>query len=225
MPGKRCQFEKFVGSPANSGQRSALVCGIAYATHMALDRNMRREVLEAGFDRFIFKGQFQVRLGIETLRSWMPSHRALRRSPRSCARASRRLRPAPGKGATSPLGLRRRSRWRAQPPTIRSPASCGSDSSPISLPPRYDAAAQSAASLQLERAGVRLASILNRARANVTVQAAAPGAPTTATTASGSAPSRTPESLACSAEADTRSLHGKDRQRFRRECILEHRAA
>jgi hypothetical protein len=46
---------------------------------------------------------------------------------------------------------------------ITSPPGCASNAAPITLPAGYDAAAQRAAALQLERAGVRLALILNSA--------------------------------------------------------------
>jgi len=113
---------------------------------------------------------------------------------------------------------------------VGSPAGCQSDAAPIAAPAGYDAAAQAAVALQLERAGVRLASVLNRALAKVAVAAPAPvsvpaagsarPAPTHASTMAG----RTPESLACSADADARGLHGKERQRFRRGCIRDRRA-
>jgi hypothetical protein len=47
--------------------------------------------------------------------------------------------------------------------TLGSPAGCNSDPTPIALPAGYDARAKAAASIQLERAGVRLALLLNRA--------------------------------------------------------------
>jgi hypothetical protein len=47
--------------------------------------------------------------------------------------------------------------------TLGSKPGCGSDKSPISLPAGYDAAAREVASSQLEKAGVRLAAVLNRA--------------------------------------------------------------
>jgi hypothetical protein len=40
---------------------------------------------------------------------------------------------------------------------------CGADAAPVSPPPGYEAAAEQAAAVQLERAGVRLAAVLNRA--------------------------------------------------------------
>jgi hypothetical protein len=46
---------------------------------------------------------------------------------------------------------------------INSPPGCAADAAPIPLPAGYDAAAQRAAALQLQRAGVRLALILNSA--------------------------------------------------------------
>ena len=47
--------------------------------------------------------------------------------------------------------------------TLGSKRGCTSDASPISLPPGYDEAARETASMQLEKAGVRLAAVLNRA--------------------------------------------------------------
>lgn len=47
--------------------------------------------------------------------------------------------------------------------TVGSPAGCPQDSVPVPLPSGYDAKAQSAAARQIERAGVRLALLLNRA--------------------------------------------------------------
>jgi S1/P1 Nuclease len=43
------------------------------------------------------------------------------------------------------------------------PAGCAKDAAPVSLPPGYEAAAQAAVAIQLEKAGVRLAGVLNRA--------------------------------------------------------------
>jgi len=47
--------------------------------------------------------------------------------------------------------------------TLGSRPGCTSDRSPISLPPDYDEAARETAAIQLEKAGVRLAAVLNRA--------------------------------------------------------------
>jgi hypothetical protein len=47
--------------------------------------------------------------------------------------------------------------------TIGSPAGCSADAAPIALPADYAEKAEAAAAIQLERAGVRLASLLNRA--------------------------------------------------------------
>ena len=49
--------------------------------------------------------------------------------------------------------------------TLNTPAGCAQDSSPATLPDAYVAAAHAAADLQLEKAGVRLAWVLNRALA------------------------------------------------------------
>ncbi len=51
---------------------------------------------------------------------------------------------------------------RAAAYTIGSAPGCGPQAAPITLPAGYDAAARAAADLQLERAGVRLALVLNR---------------------------------------------------------------
>ena len=94
----------------------------------------------------------------------------------------------------------------------------------MSLPAGYDAKAQAAAAVQLERAGVRLGAVLNRALANVSVPAGTGVTsflPTLSTTAAASSVGRSPASLACSADADANGLHGKDRQRFRRECLRQ----
>jgi hypothetical protein len=47
--------------------------------------------------------------------------------------------------------------------SIGSPPGCPSDAVPIVLPPAYAKVAQTAATLQLQRAGIRLAAVLNRA--------------------------------------------------------------
>ncbi len=108
--------------------------------------------------------------------------------------------------------------------TIGSPAGCPQDPSPVALPSGYAQHAGAAAALQLERAGVRLGILLNRALAGVTVDLALPDAVTSVSTApaqsaSGGAKGRTPASVACSAAATARGLHGNERQRFRRRCI------
>jgi hypothetical protein len=104
--------------------------------------------------------------------------------------------------------------------TAGSQPGCG-DAAPVALPAGYDVRAQAAAALQLERAGVRLGAMLNSALAKVTIAASA--SPDVAVTrvapASVPAGGRTPASLECSAEADQRGLHGKERQRFRRSCM------
>lgn len=88
------------------------------------------------------------------------------------------------------ITLAQRAQWQSANPAIRateafdverstsyaigSPAGCQTDVLPISLPAGYEAKAQAAAALQLEKAGVRLAVVLNRALANVPVPAAVP---------------------------------------------------
>ena len=47
--------------------------------------------------------------------------------------------------------------------TLNTPAGCAQDSSPITLPAAYVQAAEAAAEVRLEKAGVRLAWVLNRA--------------------------------------------------------------
>lgn len=106
--------------------------------------------------------------------------------------------------------------------TIGSPAGCQQDAAPIALPDGYEAKAQAAAMLQLERAGLRLGMVLNRALASVEVPDTA-SLPAGASVAAPATPSsqqgRSPVSLACSADADAQGLHGKERQRFRRTCM------
>ena len=50
-------------------------------------------------------------------------------------------------------------------------------------------------------------------------QIPAPAKPTAATTTTVGRKPATPESKACSAQADAKGLHGKDRQTFRRACL------
>ena len=54
-------------------------------------------------------------------------------------------------------------------------------------------------------------------------QGAAP-APAATTTAKKAEKPRTPESLACSKEADDKGLHGKDRKKFMSQCKKEAKA-
>jgi hypothetical protein len=102
--------------------------------------------------------------------------------------------------------------------SLRSPPGCGQDAAPIPLPEGYEARAKAAATIQLQKAGVRLAMLLNRALATVPVGVAptsgSPIPPSSAPTGGRSA-----ASLACSAQADQRDLHGAPRQRFRRSCM------
>ena len=127
-----------------------------------------------------------------------------------------------GSWAQEAFGIARATAYR-----IGSPPGCNLDAAPIPLPAGYDSAARAAAAIQLERAGVRLAVVLNTALARVSVTAtlARPGAvaavPAAATATVVGAVGRTPTSLACSAEADQQGLHGSERQRFRRRCIRE----
>lgn len=60
--------------------------------------------------------------------------------------------------------------------TLGSKPGCAPDRSPVSLPPGYEQAARQAASLQLEKAGVRLAAVLNRALSQKTRQGPQPDA-------------------------------------------------
>ncbi|TWB10981.1 S1/P1 nuclease [Gluconacetobacter diazotrophicus] len=50
---------------------------------------------------------------------------------------------------------------------LDAPSGCDPDAAPVSLPPGYDAAARDTATLQLEKAGVRLAWVLNRSLADL----------------------------------------------------------
>ena len=110
--------------------------------------------------------------------------------------------------------------------TIGSLAGCASDVAPIAFPAGYEAAAQAAAHVQLQRAGIRLAMVLNTALATVPIAPAVssstipinaaspqPSAITTSTTG------RSAASLACSADADAKGLYGKKRKSFRRTCL------
>lgn len=104
--------------------------------------------------------------------------------------------------------------------SFHTPAGCERDATPASLPSGYDVAAQRAIALQLERAGIRLALLLNRALDKVQIDASAPvPAPAQASSQSVSGTDRSAASLQCSAQADAKSLHGKERQSFRRRCI------
>lgn len=103
--------------------------------------------------------------------------------------------------------------------TIGSPAECSQDPAPTALSTGYDARAQAAAAVQLERAGVRLGLGLNEALAGVTVPAimSAPASASAANTVritilvgDASANGRTPASLACSAEADAKDCTARN---------------
>ena len=109
---------------------------------------------------------------------------------------------------------------------IGSPPGCHSDVAPIALPSGYEASAQAAAQVQLQRAGVRLAMVLNTALATVAIAPSitpppntSNAAPENGTSRSAAPAGRSAASLACSADADAKGLHGKERQRFRRSCI------
>jgi hypothetical protein len=55
-------------------------------------------------------------------------------------------------------------------------------------------------------------------------QGTAPAAAPAATTAKKAEKPRTPESLACSKEADDKGLHGKDRKKFMSQCKKDAKA-
>ena len=113
---------------------------------------------------------------------------------------------------------------------VGSTPGCRSDAAALPLPPGYEERAAAAAALQLARAGVRLAAVLDRALSSVPVPAAV-SSPAIRSAGPSAAPSagaiggttRTAESLACSSEADARDLHGDERRRFRRRCISARR--
>ena len=112
--------------------------------------------------------------------------------------------------------------------TIGSRAGCESDAAPITISPGYAVAAQAAAQVQLERAGVRLALVLNTALADIVIAPSihtptsmANATPPDRTSRTASPTRRTAASLACSADADSKGLHGKKRQQFRRHCIRD----
>ena len=102
--------------------------------------------------------------------------------------------------------------------TIGSPAGCASDVAPVAFPAGYEAAAQAAAKVQLQRAGIRLAMVLNTVLATVPI-ATTGSSSALATSTTGATVGRSAGSLACSADADAKGLHGKERQRFRRACM------
>ena len=107
--------------------------------------------------------------------------------------------------------------------TLGTPAGCGQDAAPVPLPPGYAERALAAAEVQLERAGVRLAVLLNRQLGPLpasAIPAGIVGPALTAPRASDGDASRprTAVSLACSADADARGLHGAERRRFRSAC-------
>ena len=111
--------------------------------------------------------------------------------------------------------------------TIGSPAGCQSDVAPIQLPAGYEVAAQSAAQVQLQRAGLRLAMVLNTALAGVAIAQSITPPPNASNAGleegmsrSAAPTERSAASFACSADSYAKGLHGKERQRFRRSCIL-----
>ena len=97
---------------------------------------------------------------------------------------------------------------------------CRSDAAPIVLPATYLPAARAVAALQLQRAGVRLALILNRALAHApaVTRYTAPQVRDRPASQSSKGSPRTSGSVECSARADALGLHGKPRQSFRRSC-------
>lgn len=105
---------------------------------------------------------------------------------------------------------------------LDAPAGCQPDAAPVPLPPGYEEQARRIVALQLERAGVRLAMLLDEALSGV-----APGSSSEMPIGTdlggplGRAPSlqRSSLSIRCSHEADARDLHGDDRRRFRRGCM------
>lgn len=112
---------------------------------------------------------------------------------------------------------------------VGSPAGCTAGAAPLPLPPGYDDAARAAATLQLERAGVRLAMVLNHSLSGISVAESHSPARQTATPPSTAgvqgSTMRSAVSLACSAEANRLGLHGSSRKLFRRRCIREHQQA
>jgi invasion protein IalB len=56
-------------------------------------------------------------------------------------------------------------------------------------------------------------------------QGTAPAAAPAATTAKKAEKPHSPESIACSKQADEKGLHGKERKKFRSECIKEAKGA
>ncbi len=100
--------------------------------------------------------------------------------------------------------------------TLGSPAGCDRDTAPVPLPNGYDARARDVAAIQIEKAGVRLAQLLNDA---FNQQAQTDFAP--APTADTHRAIRSRASIACSEQADQQNLHGKERHAFRRRCLRD----
>jgi hypothetical protein len=97
--------------------------------------------------------------------------------------------------------------------SLGSLAGCYRDAAPVPLPNGYDARARDIAAVQIEKAGVRLARLLNDA-----FNLQAKTATARVSTADNHA-ARSPASIACSEQADRQSLHGKQRRAFRRRCL------
>jgi hypothetical protein len=98
--------------------------------------------------------------------------------------------------------------------TVGSPPGCDRDAAPIPLPAGYDARAREIAAVQIEKAGVRLARLLNDALGGQPQEGHQP-----ATSAEAHSARRSPQSIACSEQADERNLHGDARRAFRRRCM------
>ena len=96
---------------------------------------------------------------------------------------------------------------------------CDRDAAAVTLPTAYAENAQAVAAQQLQRAGVRLAAILNHALATMPkIQ------PTTSSSNVKAIPApipdgRSPRSIECSLQADAHGFHGRERQSFRRRCM------
>ncbi len=98
--------------------------------------------------------------------------------------------------------------------TVGSPTGCDRDAAPIPLPAGYDARAREVAVVQIEKAGVRLARLLNDALGGQPQEGQQP-----ATSAEAPPARRWPQSIACSEQADKQNLHGDARRAFRRRCM------
>ena len=97
---------------------------------------------------------------------------------------------------------------------------CPASPSPIALTADYDAAARTAATLQLQRAGVRLAAVLNDALGGMISSPARVALERSSAITTNAPAVISRASLACSAKAKRLHLHGPMRRAFRQHCMV-----